>query len=241
MKTTERHHLKENDLSVLARSARRAAEERRGPLLSILVALAVLAVAALVYFGWRGRVEGRAGALLAEASIVESARVGPPAAPGAPSAGLTFPTEKEKLQAAMAKFKSVADQYPSADAGLFARYREATILMALENPADATKTYQLVIDRAGTRIYGQMARLGLAEAQARGGQYDSAINAYKELVAQRDGPLPIDGILMQLGRTYLDAGKPADAQQAFTRVVDEFPSSPVSGDARRELDNLKKT
>jgi tetratricopeptide (TPR) repeat protein len=241
MKTTERHHLKENDLSVLARSARRAAEERRGPLLSILVALAVLAVAALVYFGWRGRVEGRAGALLAEASIVETARVGPPAAPGAPSAGLTFPTEKEKLQAAMAKFKSVADQYPSADAGLFARYREATILMALENPADAMKAYQLVIDRAGTRIYGQMARLGLAEAQARGGQYDSAINAYKELVAQRDGSLPIDGILMQLGRTYLDAGKPADAQQVFTRVVDEFPSSPFSGDARRELDNLKKT
>jgi tetratricopeptide (TPR) repeat protein len=241
MKTTERHHLKENELSVLARSARRAAEERRGPLLSIVVALAVLAIVALGYFGWRGRVEGRAGALLAEASIVETARVGPPAAPGAPSAGLTFPTEKEKLQAAMAKFTSVADQYPSTDAGLFARYREATILMALENPADALKSYQLVIDRAGSRIYGEMARLGLAEAQARGGQFDSAINAYKELVTQRDGSLPIDGILMQLGRTYLDAGKPADAQQVFTRVVEEFPNSPFSGDARRELDNLKKT
>ena len=66
MKRTERHHLKENELSVLAKSARRAAEERRGPLLSFLVALAVLGVVALGYFGWRGRVEGRAGALLAE-------------------------------------------------------------------------------------------------------------------------------------------------------------------------------
>ncbi len=241
MKTTERHHLKENELSALARNARRAAEERRGPLLSIVVALAVLGVAALVYVGWRGRVDGRAGALLADASIVETARVGPPAAPGAPSAGLTFPTEREKLQAAQAKFKAVADQYPSTDAGLFARYREATILMALGNPADSMKSYQAVIDRAGSRIYGQMARLGLAEAQARGGQYDSAINAYKELVAQADGSLPIDGILMQLGRTYLDAGKPADAQQTFTRVVEEFPNSPFSGDARRELDTLKKT
>ena len=86
-----------------------------------------------------------------------------------------------------------------------------------------------------------MARLGLAEAQARAGQYDSAINAYKELAAQLDGPLPIDGILMQLGRTYLDAGKPSDAQQVFSRVVEEFPNSPFSGDARRELDTLKKT
>jgi tetratricopeptide (TPR) repeat protein len=241
MKRTERLLLKENELSVLAQSARRAAQERRGPLLSFVGALAVLAVVALGYFGWRGQVEGRAGALLAEASIVETARVGPPAAPGAPSPGLTFPTERDKLQAALAKFKAVADQYPSTDAGLFARYREATIQIALGNAADAMKAYQLVIDRAGSRIYGQMARLGLAEAQARAGQYDSAINAYKELAAQRDGSLPIDGILMQLGRTYLDAGKPADAQQVFTRVVDEFPSSPFSGDARRELDNLKKT
>jgi len=241
MKRTERHHLKENELSVLAKSARRVAEERSGPLLSFVIALAVLAVVALAYFGWRGRVEGRAGAMLADASIVETARVGPPPAPGAPSPGLTFPTEREKQQAALAKFKAVADQYPSTDAGLFAHYREATILMALDNPADAIKSYQAVIDRAGDRIYGQMARLGLAEAQARGGQYDSAINAYKELVAQGNGTLPIDGILMQLGRTYLDAGKPADAQQVFTRVVEEFPNSPFSGDARRELDTLKKT
>ena len=241
MKRTERHHLKENELSVLAQSARRAIEERRGPFLSFLVALGVLAVVALGYFGWRGRVEGRAGSLLAEASIIETARVGPPAAPGAPSAGLTFPTEKEKQQAALAKFKAVADQYPSTDAGLFARYREATILVALGTFADAVKTYQQLIDRAGNRIYGQMARLGLAEAQGRAGQYESAINAYKELAAQRDGPLPIDGILMQLGRTYLDAGKPADAQQMFNRVVEEFPNSPFSGDARRELDTLKKT
>jgi outer membrane protein assembly factor BamD (BamD/ComL family) len=184
---------------------------------------------------------GARGRLLAEASIVETARVGPPAAPGAPSPGLTFPTERDKLQAALAKFKAVADQYPSSDAGLFARYREATILIALGNSADAVKSYQVVIDRAGSRIYGQMARLGLAEAQARAGQYDSAINAYKELVAQGDGSLPVDGILMQLGRTYLDAGKPAEAQQVFSRVVEEFPNSPFSGDARRELDTLKKT
>ena len=56
MKRTERHHLKENELSVLAKSARRVAEERSGPLLSFVVALAVLAVVALGYFGWRGRV-----------------------------------------------------------------------------------------------------------------------------------------------------------------------------------------
>ena len=64
------------------------------------------------------------------------------------------------------------------------------------------------------------------------GQYDQAINTYKELAQRKDGPLPIDGILMQLGLTYRDAGKPADAQQTFNRLVEEFPDSPFS--ARRE-------
>jgi TolA-binding protein len=85
-----------------------------------------------------------------------------------------------------------------------------------------------------------MARLGLAEAQASAGQYDRAIDTFKELALRKDGSLPIDGILMQLGRTYRDAGKKSDAQQTFNRLVDEFPDSPFTVDAKRELENLKK-
>jgi outer membrane protein assembly factor BamD (BamD/ComL family) len=46
---------------------------------------------------------------------------------------------------------------------------------------------------------------------------------------------------MQLGRTYRDAGKATEAHQTFNRVVEEFPESPFSGDARRELESLKKS
>jgi outer membrane protein assembly factor BamD (BamD/ComL family) len=46
---------------------------------------------------------------------------------------------------------------------------------------------------------------------------------------------------MQLGRTYLDAGKRADAQQTFNRLVEEYPESPFTVDAKRELDTLKKS
>jgi TolA-binding protein len=85
-----------------------------------------------------------------------------------------------------------------------------------------------------------MARLGLAEAQVRAGQYDAAITTFKDLAQRKDGPLPVDGILMQLGRTYLEAGKKADAQQTFNRIVEEYPESPFTGDARKEIDSLKK-
>ena len=237
MKRTERHHLKENELQRLAIQAREALMERTPAMTRAAVAVLVLAVAGLGYYGWREHVQSRAHAMLAEAVATEEAPIttlGSTAAPG------NYATERARLQAAVAKFKAAADAYPSTDAGIYARYQEAVGHVALGNFAGATSGYQELIRQAGDGIYGQMARLGLAEAQARAGQYDQAINTYKEMAQRKDGPLPIDGILMQLGRTYRDAGKRADAQQTFNRLVQEFPESSFTADAKRELDSLNK-
>ena len=100
-----------------------------------------------------------------------------------------------------------------------ARYALARIAERAGRGRDAARAYQQVIDRAAGGIYGQMARLGLAEAQARAGQYDQAINVFKELAQRKDGPLPIDGILIQLGRTYRDVlGR---ANQQLAQAADE--------------------
>ena len=98
-----------------------------------------------------------------------------------------------------------------------------------------------MIDKVGDGFYGQMAKLGLAEAKVRAGKFDEAINTFKELAQRKEGPLPVDGILMQLGLAYRDSGKKADAQQTFNRLVEEYPDSAFSMDAKKELDNLKKT
>src|SRR5688572_20131496 len=137
MKRTERHHLKENELAHFAVTAREAIDERKSLIAPIAIVVVVIAVAAIGYVAWRDRVEGRADTALAEALLIGEARVGPPPATGQPSTGLSFATEREKDQAALTKFKTVADQYPSTDAGLFARYREATTFMALGTPASA--------------------------------------------------------------------------------------------------------
>jgi len=241
MKRTERRHLKENELQTLARQARETFEERRRETAAIVAVAAVVAVAAIGYYAWHERVQGKAHSLLAEALSVRDARVGPAPAPGTPPpGGPSFATERERAQAALTKFKAAADAYPSTDAGLYARYQEAAMQMAVGNPSQAITTYQQVVNRAANSIYGQMARLGIAEAQASAGHYEQAITLFKELSLRRDGPWPVDGILMQLGRAYLDAGKRNDAQQTFNRLVEEFPESPYTSDARRELENLKK-
>jgi TolA-binding protein len=241
LKRTERRHLKNNELEQLAAQARGALEARKQETTYALVAVVIVAALAIGYFAWRDRTQNRAHGLLADAMEVSDARIGAPAAPGTPNAGLSFPTERDRAQAALAKFKAVADRYPSSEDGIFARYQMAAAYMTLGDTQAAAKTYQEVIDRGGSGIYGQMGRLGLAEAQARGGKYDDAIKQFTELSQKKDGPLPVDGILMQLGRTYVDAGKRSEAQQTFNRLVTEYPDSPFGADARKALDNLKKT
>jgi predicted negative regulator of RcsB-dependent stress response len=240
MKRSERHHLKENELVHMTAVARQAVESRGRQVGALLLAVVVVAGALAGYFVWQSRQENQAGRLLAEAMAVQEARVGPPPGPDAPSStSQTFATEREKHEAALAKFKAVADAYGSTDAGLFARYQQASLLMSLGKASEAATTYQEVIDRSGG-VYGRMAKLGLAEAHANAGQFDQAIAGYKSLTEQKDQSFPLDGLLVQLGRTYLAAGKASDAQQTFERVVKEFPLSPFSSEAQRQLDKLKK-
>jgi TolA-binding protein len=177
---------------------------------------------------------------VAEAPVAPPATTPPPqpgAAPPAPAPG-SYPTEQARLEAALPKFLDVVARYPSTDAGLTARYQAACTLAELGRTAEAQAKYQEVIDGDRTGIYGQMAKLGLANLEVAGGQFDRAITIYKELTADRETQLPVDGILMQLGQAYARAGKTSDAKQTFTRVIDEFPQSLYAPQAKQELAKL---
>ena len=85
------------------------------------------------------------------------ARMGVAAAPvpGSPApGGLSFPTARAKYQAALTKFKIAADEYPTSESGIVARYRQAATYMSLGEAKSAAEAYQQVIDRAGDGLYG---------------------------------------------------------------------------------------
>ena len=69
----------------------------------------------------------------------------------------------------------------------------------------------------------------------------TSFEEFKELAQRKDSHVPFDGVLLRLGQICRDAGKAAEAEQAFTRLVNEFPDSPFVSDARRELEQRKKT
>jgi TolA-binding protein len=243
MKTSERHRLKENELAHTVAQVKETVDVYRKPIIAGVVALVVVVAGVVGFVVWRQNVDGKARTMLAEAMIVERAPVAPPAAPGATTPPVTppggYPTERARNEAALQKFMAVANAYPSSTPGITARYHAATLLAALGRDGEAVQRYQEVIDRAGSSIYGEMSKLGIADAEAAMGQYDKAIAAYKDLATRKEAQLPMDGVLMQLGRTYEAAGKTSDARQTFERIVNEFPQSPYAAVAKREMEGLK--
>lgn len=244
MKRTERHRLKENEVAISVARAKETLDVYRKPIVAGAVAVGIVVVAIVAIVLWRQQVDNKSRALLAQAMTIEQAPVAQPPAPGQttppPAQPGAYPSEQAKAQAALQKYLAAADAYPSSSAGIAARYHAAATLALLGRSGDALKQYQEVLDRVGSNsLYGEMAKLGIADANAASGQYDKAIASYNELAGGKDGKLPVEGVLMQLARAYQDKGSAADARRTYQRIVDEFPQSPYTAAAKKELDALK--
>ena len=246
MKRIERHKLKENEFARTVAHARDVITDRQREITTMIV-VAVVALAAVGgYLWWRNSRAAHANAAFAAALATYEAPVVPPAAPAPgspaplPQPG-TFQSEQAKLDAALPKFLEAAEKYPSSHAGIAARYYAAGILAGLGRAAEAEQRFKEVSDRAGDGIYGRTAKLGMAEAQVAQGKYDQAIAIYTELSRDANSRIPVDSVLMQLGRAYVRAGKKEEAVRAFNRIVEEFPQSLYLSDARREMEEARKT
>lgn len=236
MKSTERHHLKENELSEVISQASGRLMENRSALAIIAGVVALVVVVGGGYWAWTTRAQSRSQALLAEALLVVQAPIEEPKAGATPTAG-SYPNVNARAEAALTKLSAVYDAYPSARAGIAARYYAGSALSMLGRPAEAAARFQEVADRAGSSdFYGRMARLGAIDANAQAKQYDQAISAAQALVNNTsDDTIPRDALLMELGRVQAAAGKKAEAKQTLDKVIADFPQSVYVEEARRLL------
>lgn len=245
MRTSERHHLKDNELAIAVSQASDWVNENKRALTIGLSAIAVVAVGVLGYTAWRNSVDSKARTLLADAMVVQEARVVPPPPPAAdpsipapaPQAG-SYPSEKAKLEAALPKFLAAADAYPSSQSGQTARYHAASALVGLGRFDEAVQQYDRIISD-GSGLLPEMARLGKAEAQLRGSKFDAAIATFKELSERTDSKLPKEALLLELARAYKAAGKTEDARKTLTQIVEQHAESPFAAEAKTELEKIQ--
>jgi TolA-binding protein len=238
MKAQERHHLKQNEFAVTtAKLAATLAGSRDRIFMAVGAVVLVAAIVGGYFFINKQRNDG-ANALLGAALAIDTAQIVPaPTLPGATQQAGTFPTEQARSEAALVAYQKVIDAYPNHDAGMTARYRRASVLLSMGRSTEAEAAFAEVASR-GEALYAVTARLGQAQAMVAQKKFDDAIKVLTDLSAQRDAPLPMDGVLMELARVCQKAGKTQDARAAYKRVVDEFPQSSYAGEARQQLATL---
>jgi tetratricopeptide (TPR) repeat protein len=247
MKTSERHHLKENEFANAVGRAQLWLGDHSKTLIAVIVAVVLVGAGFLAFLAWQTGIRDTSAALLAEAMVVHEGRVAPPAPPAGttndptnPGGQLpgTYPTLQAKLETALPKFLAAADAYPSTPAGQTARLHAAETLSGLGRHDEALAQYDQVI-ASGDTLLARAARLGKVGAELAAGRFDPAIATLKELSEQQDSTLPKDALLIELARVYRLAGKTDDARKTLTQVVEQHADSPYASEAKAEIEKLK--
>jgi hypothetical protein len=238
MKAKERHQLKQNEFAETTRRTIDLLKTNRRHIVLGTVAVVVILGGISGFLMYRSSRANEAGGALGTAMAIAQAPISPASTlPGAIQPAGTYPSETARSEAALKAFQDVIAAYPGTPAALTAKYESAGELLDLGRAAEAEKLFAEVA-AANSDLYSSVARMGVAQAKVRTGEYDNAVKLLTELAANRDGTLPVDGILIQLAQAYVKAGKPKDARAAYQRVVDEFSDSSYALEARQQLATL---
>jgi len=236
MKRTERHHLKEDPLAagVLAVREAVAGSGVAGIIVGVIVTATVVGGG---IYGWQQSRLTQSGEMLAAAMAVLEAPVASEGEEQSSSAG-AYSSIDDKLEAALPLLRAAADEYPSLPAGIVARYQSAALLVTLGRVEEALQNFEEVAEVDPDGVYGNMARLGRAEALLSNGDYGQAITVLETETAVSSMDIPVDAVLMRLGVAYQLADQEADAIATYTRLLNEFPASQYRFDAESELELL---
>lgn len=236
MKRTERHHLKEDPLAAWVLGIR---ESVAGSGATTIIVGAVIGVGVLVagLYAWQQWRLAQSSEMLAAAMGVVEASVAVEGDDQASSEG-SYTSVESKYEAALPLLLEAANAYPSLQAGIAARYQAAALLVALGHTEDAVTQFAQVAELDADGVYGRMAGLGRAEALLSNGQYEQAIALLEMETTDSDAGIPVDAVLMRLGVAYQLSNQDAEAVITYTRLLDEFPTSPYRFDAESKIASL---
>lgn len=163
----------------------------------------------------------------------------------APTAG-TAPAPASSAGAAPAASASVAPPAPADDAASGASaeevqaYRNAFAAWQRNDPDACVDQFRQFLQSHPTSIYADDGAYWMADCYFKKGDYKTAVLRFDDVVARYPkGNKAADALyrhgesLLRLGPGYQKA-----AQRAFERVTEEYPSSPRSAEAKKQIEQL---
>lgn len=197
--------------------------------------LGVILVIAAIWGIWiyRAGSEAKAQARLGEAITVMDSPTG--ATPGGDPAAVKYKSEEEKIAKALPMFEDIAKNHSGSDAADVAEIFIARISASRGDLASARKKLQEFVDEHPDHMLAATAQLSLYELDLASGDPKTVATQIEQKVNAQDQKVPTDALLSLLAKAYEMSGDHAKARDVYRRIVTEFPDSPYTIDAQRNV------
>ena len=197
----------------------------------------------VVFVKWSHRKSDEARQALGHAITITKAPVMSTAIPG--STELTFPSEVERAQQAIAEFEKVAAKYGD-PYRTQSRYFIASNRLVLDRPKGLSELAEL--SKSNITEVAILAKFALAQANESDGKLDEAAQLYVEIAKLNSPTVSPDTANLRLAKVYEKQNKKKEAADLLFNIVDASRKAkdkdnqpiPTSAAAREATDELKK-
>ncbi len=144
--------------------------------------------------------------------------------------------DTEELNELLGTFDEVSERAGTSASGQVAKFYRGAVLFRLGRTDEAVSALEDVA--ASPSIGSSLASTTdamLARIYTNSGQRDKAIEQLNKTLQSDRPELPKDQLLLTLAQIHEDGGDMDGARQAWQQIVDDFPTSPGAGQARRRL------
>jgi len=197
-----------------------------------VIGIGLIGVLAMVYLEHRGE-QGRVS--LERAMTVYEAPINVLSPSPDDAKSPSFASEEERRSRARELFTATRSSYGSTRAGRIAGVYLGRIAAAEGDLETARDLWTRFLDSDAADALAASVQLDLYSLARQQGHLDEVIAELQGAVDSPDGKVPVDALLYELGISLEDAGNKEEAQRIFQRLVDEYPASPYSGQARQRV------
>ena len=184
-------------------------------ILYALAAVAVLAVIAGIFYTYNRRTNAAAQVALGKAIETSQAQVTDSPIPAGSTTEKTFKTEKERAEASIAEFQTVADKF-GGSAGDKAKYFIAVNRLSVDRAQAVTDLESLA--KSSDEV-GKLSKFALAQTRVTDGKLDDAAALYQELAALDNPIIAKDTLNYNLAAIYEKQGKKDEAVNLYFNIA----------------------
>lgn len=207
-------------------------QENIRTLIGIVAAVIVVAILIVLYLGYAERRNARADESFAQALEIYQSPVDPIAANPDDPDSPTFASPSARSERAKEMFQATVDEFGRSDAALIASSYLGQIAADQGDLDQARSHWEGFLAKGADHALAIEVQVNLMALDRSSGQGNDLVTRLRAMLSGPDAGLPPDLLWYQLALTLEKLDRQEEANEAFQRIIDEYPRSAFAPAAR---------